>query len=285
MRNLSLPDRLAALDRHFSGTIGVCAERLDTGDRVAYRADDVFPAASLIKLPVLVEAFRQLAAGALGRDEWIELRTEDKVIGSGILKDLSSRLRLKLADLLLLMMTISDNTATNLVIDRVGVDCVNRTMAELGLRATRLTGKILVDQTRGTDTPAGKGELSPTTPADLVRLLTLVERRACLGADACDRLLDILKRVETDSLIARGLPQDLLHPREGEPVVVLAHKTGSIRGVRNNAALIYTRDFTYAVALLSKGSQDPRRTPDNEGRVVLQEVSGLVYRHFAGAPV
>ncbi len=276
-------DHVAALAANFSGTIGVCAERLDTGERLGYNADESFPGASLIKLPVLVEFFRQLASGRFSLDERVELSESDKVIGSGILKELRPGLHITMEDLLILMMVISDNTATNMVIDQVGMDHVNRTVGELGLSGTCLSGKILIDQTHHSDTPTGKGELSPMTPADLVRLLMLVERRECLGAEYCEQLLGILKRVQTDSVIAQGLPYELLQPAEGQPLLVVAHKTGSIRGVRHNAGLVYTPEFTYAIALMSKGSKDMRTTHDHEGRVVLREISKLVYEHFTHA--
>jgi len=273
----SFTGEIAALAQDFSGTIGVCAERLDTGERLEYNADDTFPAASVIKLPVLVEAFWQIGAGTLKLDERIELQAEDKVIGSGILKELTPGLQPTLRDLLLLMMAVSDNTATNMVIDRVSIDNVNRMLAELGVEGIQRTGKSLVDQTHGTDTPTGQGELSPCTPSGMVRLLTLIERREGLEATGCEHLLAILKQVQTDSIIARGLPYEQMKPLEGEPSIRLAYKTGSIRGVRNDVGLVYTPNFTYALALMSKGLQDLRLTADNEGKVMLGKVSGLIY--------
>jgi beta-lactamase class A len=274
--------QIEPLAQKFSGVVGVYAERLDTGELLTYNADQVFPSASVVKLPVLFELFKQLKNKSASLDERIELRNADKVIGSGILKELRVGLALTLEDLALLMMTISDNTAANMVTDRVGIANVNRTMGELGLTATRVTGKILIDQTHNTDTPDGKGERAPATPAEMARLLIEIERREYLGAECSDKLLGILKRVQTDSTIARGLPYEQMHPADGgDPTIVLAHKTGSIRGVRNNVGLVYTPTFTYAIALMSKDCHDMRRTPDNEASVLLGELSRIVYCHFA----
>ena len=276
---------VSTLAAGFSGTIGVCAERLDTGQQLAYNPDGVFYSASVIKLPVLVEFFRQVDTGRLSLDRRVEFRDSDKVIGSGILNELRAGLNPTLEDLLVLMMVISDNTATNILIDQVGIDQVNATLQRLGLTRTRLTGKILVDQTHQSDTPTGRGELSPTTAGEMVALLKQIERRECLQGDACAHLLNILKRVQTESMIKAGLPYHLVRPDEGEPTIVVAHKTGTLysTGVRNNVGLVYTPHFTYAVALLSQGSKDTRATSDQEGRVVLGKVSKLIYDEFMAA--
>ncbi len=276
--------KISGLAANFTGKIGVCAERLDTGERLAFNADETFYSASVIKLPVLVEFFRQVDAGRLSFDQRVELNDLDKVIGSGILKELRAGLNPTLEDLLALMMVISDNTATNMIIDQVGSENVNDTMQQLGLTHTRLMGKILVDQTHQSDTPTGKGELSPTTANEMVALLKQIEQRECIMGDACDRLINILKRVQTEGVIAAGLPYQFVRPDEGEPTIVIAHKTGTLysTGVRNNVGLVYTPQFTYAVALLSQDSKDTRATPDHEGRVLLAQVSKLIYEHFSG---
>ncbi len=278
-------DDLAQVAANFTGTLGLYAQRLDTDARLEFNADEIFPAASVIKLPVLVEAFRQISAGTLSLDQRIEVLDADKVIGSGVLKELRAGLAPTLDDLLLLMMSISDNTAANIVIDRVGIENVNAMMMRLGLKQTRLTGKILIDQTRKTETNTGKAERSPTTPRDLARLLTLIER--CdpivgVHAENCERLFSILKHTQTNSTIARGLPHEQLHADNSDEKITLAYKTGSIRGVVNDAGIVYTPQVKYVVVLMSKDSQDERLAQDAEGRVVLGRISELIYHEFAG---
>ncbi len=272
--------QVKTLARKFSGTVGVYAERLDTGAQLAYNADEIFPAASVVKLPVLFELFRQVHRQRVTLGTRIALRDADKVIGSGVLKDLRAGARLTLYDLAFLMMCISDNTAANIVTDYVGIANVNRTLKRLGLRESRVTGKILIDQTQHTDTPTGKGERAPTTPREMARLLQVIEARQYLGAECSRQVVEILKRVDTASTIARGLPYDELRPAEGEPRLVVAHKTGSLRGVRNNVGLVYTPTFTYVIALLSQGCADLRWTPDNEASVLLGNLSRIVYEQF-----
>ncbi len=275
-------DQVDALARKSAGTVGVYAERLDTGEQLSYNADQIFPSASVVKLPVLFELFRQIRDKQISLDERIELRDENKVIGSGVLKELHAGLLLTLQDLAIMMMSISDNTAANIVMDRVGIKNVNRTMSEVGLSATRVTGKILIDQTHKTDTETGKGELSPTSAIDLVCLLKHIERREYLGAENSERLLSILRRVQTDSVIARGLPREQLHPPGGEPKIAIAHKTGTLysKGVRANAGLVYLPDFTYAIALLSKGFPDWRNGHASDVNALLGEISRIAYCEF-----
>lgn len=278
--NPPFPTQLQALVKKFSGTVGVYAERLDTGATLTFNADETFLTASVVKLPVLFELFRQVKHKTVSLDQRIALRESDKVIGSGVLKELRAGLRLTIYDLVFLMMSISDNTAANMVTDLVGRANVNRTMRRLGLQTSRVTGNILVDQTHNSDTPTGKGERAPTTPREMAELLKVIEARKYLGAEYSQQIIEILKRADTTSTIARGLPYEEMRPEEGEPRIIVAHKTGSLRGVRNNVGLVYTPKFTYVIAMMSRDCKDMRWTQDNEASVTLGEVSRLVYDRF-----
>ncbi|MBI5652177.1 MAG: serine hydrolase [Chloroflexi bacterium] len=277
----SFPTQLKPRVKKFSGTVGVYAERLDTGATLAFNADETFLTASVVKLPVLFELFRQVKNKTASLDERIALREADKVIGSGVLKELRAGVRFTLYDLVFLMMSISDNTAANMVTDRVGIANVNRTMKRLGLKTSRVTGKILIDQTHNTDTTTGKGERAPTTPREMAQLLKVIEARKYLGANYSQQIIEILKRADTTSTIARGLPYEEMRPEEGEPRIVVAHKTGSLRGTRNNVGLVYTPKFTYVIAMMSRDCKDLRWTADNEASVLLGEISRIVYEKFA----
>jgi beta-lactamase class A len=272
--------QLKPLVKKFSGTVGVYAERLDTGATLAFNADETFLTASVVKLPVLFELFRQVKNKTVSLDQRIALRDADKVIGSGVLKELRAGVRFTIYDLVFLMMSISDNTAANMVTDLVGRANVNRTLKRLGLQTSRVTGNILVDQTHNTDTPTGKGERAPTTPREMAQLLKVIQARKILGADYSQQIIEILKRADTTSTIARGLPYAEMRPEEGEPRIIVAHKTGSLRGVRNNVGLVYTPQFNYVIAMMSKDCKDMRWTPDNEASILLGEISRIVYEKF-----
>jgi beta-lactamase class A len=283
---------LEAIARRFEGKLGICSARIDGPDEMLeVGGDDVFPAASVIKIALALEVFCQVDEGAISLAERVSLNASDKVIGSGVLSELTAGLSPTLGDLVYLAMAISDNTAANLLVERVGVFAVNRRLASLGLKRTRLSGKILVHETKSgpptnedfgvtpsspsDDGDDGRGERSPVTARELVRLLQCVYRREGLPASACDALLDILQKTQTASTIRRGLPESRFRDRTPAR---LFHKTGSIRGVVNDAGIVATERGAYAVALLSKGSRDLRPTQDNIARIALAEASRVVYK-------
>src|SRR5207248_2664828 len=132
--------RLAA---RFSGRFGFWARNLRLGEEVAWHADDQFPSASTIKVFVLRELHRQAAAGVLDLDrDRVEMRHPDVVTGSGVIKDLTVGLKLSLRDAATLMITVSDNTATNLLIERLGTRAINRSTRAAGYTGTRCDGRI-----------------------------------------------------------------------------------------------------------------------------------------------
>jgi beta-lactamase class A len=255
----------------------------------------VFPGASVILIAVALEVFCQIEEGELSPNERVTLKGTDKVLGAGVLSSLADGLSPTVSDLVFLSMAISDNTAANLLIDRVGVFSVNRRLAGLGLQKTRLSGRMLVGETqKGPPSPEdfgaaasevsddrddGKGERSPVTGSELVRLLGAVYRRERLPPGACDALLEILLKTQTASSIRRGLPEARFRDRTPAK---LFHKTGSIRGVVNEVGVVATERSAYAVAFLSKGSRDLRPTQDNVARVAIAEASRIVYKAMRG---
>jgi beta-lactamase class A len=288
---------LEAIGRRFEGTLGLCAARLDEPRAIVeVGADEVFPAAGVIKVAVALEVFCQVEEGSLSVAERVTLKQSDKVVGSGVLASLADGLSPTIGDLVLLAMAVSDNTAANLLIDRVGIFSVNRRLAALGLTHTRLSGKILVEETRSgppaeedygamastarDDQDDGRGERSPVTARELVQLFSAVYRRNNLPAGACDALLDVLQKTQTASSIRRGLPEARFRDRQPSR---LYHKTGSIRGVVNDVGIVETERGAYAVALLSKGARDLRPTQDNVARIALAEASRVIYRAMRGA--
>jgi beta-lactamase class A len=262
--------------RELPGAFALCARRLD-GDatRLAYDADRVFPAASVIKIAIALEVLCAITEGTVDASEHLVVRAEDQVIGSGVLAALAPGLRLPLADVLHLAMAISDNTAANLLVDRVGVADINARLKSLGLVTTRLAGRIFREG----------GESSTTTAAELVTLMERVHRCEGLPPAACAALVALMERTQTASTVGRGLP-DVRFPAvaaaagHAAPPIALAYKTGSIAGVVAEAAVVRAPRATYAIALLSEGSNDLRPNHDNIARVALGELSRAVYDTF-----
>lgn len=246
--------------------IGYFAEELTTGRTLADNADEPFPAASVLKIALALEAHASLDLG-----ERVVVRDEDKVIGSGVLSALTPGLSPTLGDLVYLACAISDNTAANIVLERTGVDRVNARLEALGLATTRVRGKIFTPD---------QGELSPVTPREAARLVALIARREAAPAAACDAVMALLGKTQTASTIGRGLPDSRF---DEDPPVRLAHKTGSIAGVVHDVGIVRTADVAYVVALMSKGSDDRRPNHDNVARVRLGEISRSIYEEFTRA--
>lgn len=258
-------EALDALAARTPYPIGVFAEPVAPGGpTLAVAADDRFPAASTLKIAIVLEAFCRIED--LGAR--VTLRDEDKVRGSGVLASLDAGAALTLRDLVTLASTISDNTAANLVLDRVGRANVNDRLAALGLE-TRLRGRIFV---AGED-----GETSTTTPRELVRLLLCIARGDGLPRAACDATLALLARTHTASTIGRGLPDTRF---DDDGAVKLAHKTGSIVGVVADAGIVRTPNGAYAIALMSREVPDRRPNHDNVARGALGEASRIVFDAF-----
>lgn len=258
--------------RGFSGTLGLCAQRVDAAGQIDWHADKEFATASVIKLPILVTCLNQVQESLHSLDDQVVLRAEDKVIGSGILKELRPGLELTLEDLLVLMIAISDNTATNMVLDRVTPPQVNAYMASLGHSQTFSAGKLFSDT---------GGRRSTTTPRDMVNLLLQLAHERILTPFLCQKAIEILSCQQFTNIITRELPYDPFNKEEGTAVEVkVASKSGAIRGVRNDVGLVTTPKVTYAIALMSQDCADERFHPDNEANLFLSRVSRRIYDYY-----
>lgn len=279
---MSLTARLEAAIAAFSGTCGLAALNFTTGEAVtAGAAGQPFTPASTVKLPVLFEVFRQAEAGLLSLDEPLVLTAADQVQGSGVLRDLTLGLTLSVRDVATLMITVSDNSATNMCIGRVGTAAVNATAGALGLTHTVLNRKI----NRETDRPLGS-----VSPADLLRFFHLLWRgaagaagfppAAAVSPTGCAAMLDILGRQQF-TFLTREIPD--FWPQSGDAQARFAGKSGWVPGTRNDAGIIWAPRATYAVAICTAGCQDLRYHPDNEGALLLNRLSGLLYAAWGAA--
>jgi beta-lactamase class A len=240
------------------GIVGVVAVDLTSGEHFGVNTDLLFPQASAIKVPVLMEVFKQANEGKLRLADLHWLTRSYKVGGSGVLQEFGdSTSRLSVYDLCVLMIVLSDNTAANLLIDLVGMENVNGTMASLGLKQTRLQRKML-------DTAASaRGEENLSTPAEAARIMELLYRGKFVSRTTCDEILSILKKPK-EGTIASVLP-------EGTPV---AFKPGDLAGVETEWALVYLRERPYIVVFMENYELE------QEGKPIMKRVSRLLYEFF-----
>ena len=272
MTNLS--DTLTPLYEGFSGEVSVAFGSFSGADTYAYRADEPMPAASLIKLPILLTVLEQVAAGELQLDERLELNPHDRVGGSGVLQHLQPGLTPTLHDLLTLMIIVSDNTATNMLIERAGIETVNLWCRQNGLYGTRLVGKLQLPDAERNEAQR-RGERNLTCAADVLGLLLGLARGDLLPPAEAEVALAILKRQQFTEALARYLPTD---PELNAPHLEVASKSGCLQGVWHDAGIVFQDGRPlYALAVLTSGSADRRFHPEQEGVTLIAEVSRHVY--------
>lgn len=262
-------DALAARAEASGGRMAVVVCHHERGQRYERRAAESFVAASVIKLAVLVAAHAAAAEGRLPFHRWVRLRPEDQVTGSGVLQLLSPGLRLPVRDLVELMIAQSDNAATNMLLERIGLDAVARLLEGAGLRGTRLRRPLQV-------VPAGPSEPNVTTAADTAALLRLIADGRAVSFEASRRMVATLKRQQ----VAHGLPALLPDPRppSGFGVVPrweLAHKTGGVPGYQHDAGLLYLPGQTVTIAVLTQGCGSA-----SDARATIARVGLAVFRAF-----
>lgn len=233
------------------GHAAVSYENLVTGETVAVNAEQVFPAASVIKVPVGVEAMRQVEAGFIDMDSVYAIHESRKAGGSGVLSPLHSGLQVTFRDLLTLMIIVSDNTATNMVIDLVGMDGVNETAGELGLKSTLLRRKLMGAAFYAR--PDYRLEIDNTiSAADMGKLLRLLVKGEAVSPAADAALLDIMAMQQVNDRIPLLLPAGTR----------VAHKTGEFQTTRHDVGVVFDREGrpAYVLAVLTRDLVEPPRT-------------------------
>ncbi len=269
----ALERKLRAIAAQFPGKLAVAGVALKSGAHFGLNANRQVPTASVIKLPVMVEAFYQMQEGKLHWSQVAPLTAWDQVPGSGILQFFARTPapRLTLGDAITLMIDLSDNTAANMVIRAVGIGAVNARMRRLGLRHTTLYAYVFhaVHPRSAGEKKFGLGE---TTPADMVRLLTMIEEHKILTPGACDHMLKIL----TDQQDNNAFPRYMA----AFPAVSWAHKTGALDAVRNDVGVATTPAGPIVLAGFAYGFADHQWTAENPGLLVLAHVAQAVIGQF-----
>jgi beta-lactamase class A len=276
--------RIAERLRAFDGRMGVAAVHLDTGETIAVDADLRFPTASGIKTAVMVEAFHQIADGRLEKDRVLTLVESEKVGGSGVLHSLRAGAPLAVSDLLFLMIALSDNTATNMLVDRIGAKNVVDRMATYGLPSTRLY-RATFRGGRPAVFPEEEREygLGSSTPREMARLMETIARGKAVSRAASDEMFALLGKQQDRNMIPRRLPADAQWAgKSGTDEEKLADAAGFKGAIRTDAGIVTAPSGRYAIAIMARRVKDTRWTADNDALVTGAEVSRLVHDHFAG---
>jgi beta-lactamase class A len=257
----TLQQAVARLTAGFQGKVSVYAKNLDTGAEFAMGADDRVRTASTIKLPILCALSAQVAAGRLKWDDRVPLHDADKVSGSGVVSELSDGTALSLRELSNLMIVVSDNTATNVLIELLGMDAVTARMRRLGLKDTRLR-RYMIDLEA-----AKRGNENVSSPGDIARLLETFHRGTGLTPASRDEALKILKKEKVPlSALAKGLPAG----------IEVANKPGELEGVRVDAGIVYAKNRPYIFSAMTSFLLE-----DEAGDRAVEELSRVAYGYFS----
>ena len=260
-----LESTIRQTDRELDGVLGVAIEDIGSGHKFFLREDDVFPQASTIKVALLAELYhqnQQSIQGTPGKAKLSDLYTvqaSDLVPDSDIMGGLTpSVTKITNRDLATMMVAVSDNSATNVLIDRVGMGNVNTLMDSLSLPHTRLHRKMMDLKA------AGEGRENVSTPKEMLMLLEQIYRGKVLNKEMTDDFIKVLS-THKESWLARDLPEGLR----------VADKTGSLEGVRNNCGIVFVPNRPYVICVMTTYLSKER-----DGEEAITRISSAAYRMF-----
>lgn len=250
--------RLAEIANRTSGILGLSVLDLTTREQFGVNEHCLFPQASAIKIPVLMEVYKQAGEEKFKLTDVRRIENQAKTGGSGILTELGDgTVQMTLHDLCILMIVLSDNTATNILIDLVGIRAVNETLHSLGLKQTRLKRRMM-------DTTAAlRGDENLSTPAEAARIMELLWRGEFISRSVCDEILAILKKPKA-STFSTALPVG----------TEIASKPGGLPGVTTEWAVVLLKDRPYAVTIMENYAVKP----DASG--ALSEIPRIIHGYF-----
>lgn len=261
----------------FQGDVSIYARNLDTGREFGLRADERVRTASTIKLPIMVEAFRQVEDGILSWDQALVVRDDNKVSGSGILKEFSAGSTIDLRTAVVLMTVVSDNTATNLVLDLVSADQVNDRMTALGLSDTYLMRRVGGVEAGGLSRALLEDErnmaygLGSSSPRDMVRLLEMIDDGEVVSPSASADMIAILGRQQYKNAIGRMVPGEIR----------VASKSGTLERLRSDVGIVYTPGGRIAIAITVDNIDRIAYGEDNPGLLMIWTLSQILQEALA----
>lgn len=263
----SLDDNVKTLVGSFKGNVSLFAKNLDTGETYALNPDERVRTASTIKIAVMIEAFARVDEGKIKWTDKVVVTKEKKVSGSGILTELSDGLSLTLRDAVNLMMVLSDNTATNLVLDVVTTDAVNARMESLGFKNIKINRKVGSggESAAGKDPENKKFGLGVATPREMVLVMEKLERGEIVSAAVSKEMIELMKREQGRNAIGRSLW-----------TVPMASKSGALDRLRSAVAILYTKKGKIAMAISCDEMPETMWSVDNPAYVLMSRLSEVI---------
>jgi beta-lactamase class A len=263
---IQLHRTLDSLSHHFHGVLGYSINNLDTGERLTLRGDEAFPTASLIKVAILVTLYDLAEKGMVSLDDPLTLLKIDQVPGSGVLQYMHPGMTLTVRDAAVLMSILSDNTGTNLLLDKIVIRRVWQKMEALGLPHTKVHSKVFLRIASVAVDSSVKYGLGVTTPNEMARLFEMMANGKAVSPKADSAMLDVLAN-----------NQDMESMQRTISGLAVPHKTGATDSVRTECALFRLQSRVVACAL-TKQNTDTRWVVDNEAQLALGKIGEAILR-------
>lgn len=257
-----LEHRIREFIKTQKGNAAVVVKNLKTKEEIKINEDLVFPSASTIKLAIMSELLNRVNKGSIELKNSIEVAEAMKTGGDGILKELNYGHRFSLEEIMTMMIIVSDNMATNILIDLLGMSEINATIKNLGLKDTKLQRKMMDSQARK------EGRENLITANDLAHILELIYYGQNINKKYSDMMLNILKRQQVRGRLDLYLPEE----------VVIAHKTGDLDNLEHDAGIVYLKDSEYIICVLTNET-----ATNKDGREIIGKISRIVYEEYLEA--
>lgn len=268
----ALQAKIETMAAQHRGKLALYAANLKTRDALAIDADTPVPTASVIKLPILVEAMQQVRAGRHRLDEKITLDKENVVQGSGILQFFDLPLTITLKDALTFMIIESDNTATNMVIDQVGIKDVNDNAARMGLKDTYLYKKVYKPATGPMPPDQKKFGLGKTTAREMAKVMQSIVDCDLHDAKLCQAMLYMLRNQQYRNMV----PHFIETSDTSEGLSLIGNKTGSLDAVRNDVAVVYSKTGPIVISAFTYDNQDQSWNNDNPAEILIAHIAKAI---------
>jgi beta-lactamase class A len=272
-----LEQELLRISSGYSGNCTYALTDLGSGEHIGHQQDDVMPTASLIKVPILVALYRAAHEGRVSLTDRVRYGDGHRCLGSGVLSRMTPGVEMTVRDAATLMIIISDNSATNMVIDLVGLDYVNETMLSMGLTQTTLFQRL-------GNTKAGLDarKMSVSTAREMTRLLELIARHEAVSPEASEDMLRIMRRQDYRHELSRLLPWNEMNMLEDHRVNWVAEKGGSfLNGIRTSGAIFSGPRGQFAMSVFCEGGMGPGTGRESEGNRINGELGYAAWRALA----
>jgi beta-lactamase class A len=261
-----LQSKIADLLQGFHGQVGVCVENLKTGKVAAVNADTIFPTASMVKIPIMIGVMDKITKGELDYYQPLEYQDSLLYAGEDILGSFKSGEKILLSKVMMLMLTTSDNTSSLWLQSLAGAGTrINEILDSLGLTYTRVNSR-----TPGREENRRKYGWGQTTPREMVKLMKKIYLGEVINKKASEKMIRLLGRNLYDERAISQIP----------PYVFVASKHGCVNESRSETILVMAPHGPYIFSIITKNQQDQSWTATNEGWVLAQKLSGLLWHYF-----